>query len=141
MMVGMARPASLLFVTMLTAGAVGFTPPAGAASNVVHVRFVDRYHHGGVEVWLNANRDMDPNLPHSVHTKLHDGERTGWLAVTPAPSGNDIWRVERLKDHSCGTASAGVSDFVAGSKFRIKVRSGYRCGGIGGPTLDFIRVD
>lgn len=137
----MPSPACYVLLTALTAGTVGFAPQADARDNVVHVRFVDRFHHGGVEVWLNANRDMNPNLPHSVHMKLHHGDRTGWLSVTPAPSGNEVWRVERLRDHTCGTADAGVYDFVAGSKFRVTVRSGYRCAGKRGPVLEFVRVD
>lgn len=137
----MARPAALGLAVVSAVGAVALAPIATARTNVVYVRFIDHYHHGGVEIWLNANRDMDPNLRHSVHTKLYYGDRTGWLAVTPAPSGNDIWRVERLKDHPCGTADAGISDFVAGSKFRVKVHSGFRCGDIGGPSLEFVRVN
>lgn len=104
----MDRRLVLAVLAVLVIPLVGWTHPAIGAGTA-KVRIVDHYDHGRVHITFD-----------NVEETMHEGDRTGWLTVTPDSMGNDVITVQALRYDRCGISKIGWY-FHVGHEYRVRI--------------------
>jgi hypothetical protein len=110
--VGNARIGAALAVGIASLATAGLSTGVASAAGQAQVRIIDRYDHGKVDVGLD-----------DVSRQLTYGDRTHWIALTPAADGNDGINVSSLRFSGCGMGDAG-NYFDPGHTYRVVVKGG-----------------
>jgi len=94
-------------------------------AGTARVRIVDHYDHGRIRITFD-----------NIDQTMSEGDRTGWLTVTPDPGKNDVITVQALRFHRCGISEIGWY-FHVGHEYRVRVNHfrGGRCQNNSGGTV------